>query len=66
MGPTGSGPVATTSSSDLSPGRVWTIKQTLHLLAQGYPVVHVAQVTGYDRRWVAAHAIRIPRTSIQP
>jgi len=43
------GPVAITSPEDLHPGRVWTIKQALALLTQGYPVDHVVQVTGYTR-----------------
>ncbi len=64
-GPTGSRPVAILSRSDLNPSRVWTIKQALALLAQGYSVPHVAQVTGYDRRWVAAHATRVLRTPVQ-
>lgn len=39
--------MAITSPEDLHPGRVWTIKQALALLTQGYSVDHVVQVTGY-------------------
>jgi len=58
--------VAITSSEDLRPGRVWTIKQALALLTQGYSVDHVVQVTGYTRCWVAAHAVRLTTPPDRP
>jgi len=32
----------------------WTTEQAVDLLEQGYGVDRVAELTGFDRRWVAA------------
>ncbi len=36
----------------------WTTEQAVDLLEQGYGVDRVAQLTGFDRRWVAAQRRR--------
>ncbi len=38
----------------------WTGAQALDLLAQGYSVARVVQVTGFDHRWVRFQAARMP------
>jgi len=36
----------------------WTAEQAVDLLEQGYGVDRVAELTGFDRRWVAAQRRR--------
>lgn len=51
-------PVVRRSGIDEAGG--WTAAQALDLLAQGYSVARVVQVTGFDHRWVRFQAVRIP------
>jgi len=36
----------------------WTAEQAVDVLEQGYGVDRVAELTGFDRRWVAAQRRR--------
>jgi len=51
-------PVVRRSGVDEAGG--WTTAQALDLLAQGYSVARVVQVTGFDHRWVRFQAARMP------
>lgn len=50
------GPVEVTRTAE--PSGDWTPEQARELLDQGYSVDRVAELTGYDRRWVAAQTGR--------
>lgn len=52
-------PVQRRSGIDEAGG--WTAAQALDLLAQGYSVARVVEVTGFDHRWVRFQAARMPR-----
>jgi len=39
----------------------WTATQALDLLAQGYSVARVVEVSGFDHRWVRFQAARMAR-----
>lgn len=54
------GPITVTTL--VTTDRGWTPSQAVDLLAQGYSIDRVTDLTGYDRRWVTAQYRRLRRS----